>query len=170
MKKKRTKKKRSAKKAAPKKSAQKKPSKKKKVVKVEAIRRRHPTEEERKQFNKDKRLAKKYATDKEKTAQLLDEAIVKAERNKGDLKKVWEGLLALFRLIRAWLKGEYPQVLWRTIVLVIAAIIYLVNPFDAIPDFIPGIGYVDDAAVIAFVINSIRGDLDEFLEWERSKK
>lgn len=78
-------------------------------------------------------------------------------------------MLALFRLIRAWVKGEY-QVPWRTIVLAIAAIIYLVNPFDAIPDFIPVFGYVDDAAVIAFVINSIRGDLDEFLEWERLKK
>lgn len=58
----------------------------------------------------------------------------------------------------------------QTILWAIAAIIYFVNPFDVIPDFIPVVGYVDDSTVIAFVINSIRKDLDDFLKWERSKK
>jgi len=180
MKKKKAKKKRSTKKFTPRKTAQKKFPKnkkvakkktppKKKIVKVKAVQRR-PTEEERKQFNKERRRAKEYVTDKRKMSQLLEEAIEKAERNKSDLKKVWEGLLALFRLIREWLTRKYTQVPLKTILWIIAAIIYFVNPFDVIPDFIPGFGYIDDASVIAFVLNSIRGDLDTFLEWERSKK
>ncbi len=32
--------------------------------------------------------------------------------------------------------------------------------------FIPVAGYVDDAAVIAFVAAAIKSDLDNFLEWE----
>ncbi len=147
----------------------KKRPEKEKVTKVQVVR-RHPTEEERKQFAKEKRRAREYVTDKQKTAQLLKEAIEKATRNKGALRKLWVKLTALFRLLSAWAKGEYTEVSLKTILWVIAAIIYFVNPFDAIPDFIPGVGYVDDAVVIVFVINTIRRDLDKFLEWERTQK
>ena len=52
--------------------------------------------------------------------------------------------------------------------LAIAAILYFVNPFDVIPDFIPGFGYLDDATVIGFVIASIGSDIRKFRRWERS--
>ena len=147
----------------------KKPSEKEDVTKVQVVR-RLPTEQERKQFAKEKRRAREYVTDKQKTAQLLKEAIEKANRNKGALKKLWNQLKALFRLASAWAKGEYTEVSLKTILWVLAAIIYFVNPFDAIPDFIPGVGYVDDIVVVIFVINTINRDLDKFLEWERSQK
>jgi uncharacterized membrane protein YkvA (DUF1232 family) len=51
----------------------------------------------------------------------------------------------------------------------LAAVIYFLNPLDLIPDFIPGIGYLDDATVIAFVFSSIRKDLLKFLDWECQK-
>ena len=152
-----------------KKSDQKNPSENEEVTKVKVVR-RYPTEEERKQFGREKRRAREYVNDRQKAAQLIKEAIEKANRNKGALKKLWGKLTALFRLISAWVKGEYTEVSLKTILWVIAAIIYLVNPFDAIPDFIPGVGYLDDAVVIIFVVNSIHRDLDKFLEWERSRK
>jgi uncharacterized membrane protein YkvA (DUF1232 family) len=40
------------------------------------------------------------------------------------------------------------------------------NPFDVAPDFIPGIGYLDDAVVLGFVVNSIKKELERFLRWE----
>jgi len=69
-------------------------------------------------------------------------------------------------LLKAWRRGAYPVVPWRTIILGVAALIYFVDPFDLVPDFIPVVGYLDDATVIAFVIESIRRDLDKFLAWE----
>tara|TARA_B100001013_G_C24302433_1_gene321343 strand:- start:368 stop:538 length:171 start_codon:yes stop_codon:yes gene_type:complete len=48
----------------------------------------------------------------------------------------------------------------------LGAVIYFLNPIDLSPDMIPGIGYVDDVSIIAFVLNSIRADLQQFLEWE----
>lgn len=144
-------------------------SEKEEVTKVTVVR-RQPTEEEHKQFGREKRRAREYVNDRQKAAQLIREAIEKANRNQGALKKLLVQLKALFRLTSAWVKGEYTQVSMRTILWVIAAIIYFVNPFDVITDFLPGVGYVDDAAVIFFVINSIRRDLDKFLEWERSRK
>ena len=72
----------------------------------------------------------------------------------------------MVRLLKAWRRGDYPVVPWRTIILAIATLIYFVDPFDLIPDFVPVIGYLDDATVIAFVVESIRRDLDKFLAWE----
>ena len=115
-----------------------------------------------------KRAAADYAKDPEKTRHLLDEAVKRADQHRGPLKKVWDDLMTLFRLLRAWIKGEYKDVPWQTMVLVIAAIIYFVNPFDVIPDFFPFVGYIDDTAVIALVVKSIKADIETFRDWEKT--
>ena len=46
-----------------------------------------------------------------------------------------------------------PLVPRRYKVMGIAALLYLINPFDAIPDMLPGIGYLDDvAALTSFLV------------------
>jgi uncharacterized membrane protein YkvA (DUF1232 family) len=119
------------------------------------------------EFGKARSKAEEYARDPEKTIKLVDEALKKArQKRRGPLGEVWKYLTAIIRLVRAYARRQYTDVPWETIVLSIAAIIYFVSPIDFIPDFIPIAGYVDDAAVIAFVAASIKTDLDNFLEWE----
>ena len=48
---------------------------------------------------------------------------------------------------------------------VVAALLYFVIFADLIPDFIPFLGFTDDALIIAWVYNSIRDDLDAYEEW-----
>jgi uncharacterized membrane protein YkvA (DUF1232 family) len=57
----------------------------------------------------------------------------------------------------------------ENIILITAALIYLVSPADAIPDFIVGIGFVDDGAVIAYVFNSLSEDIESFKNWKEGK-
>lgn len=115
-----------------------------------------------------KKKAEIYASDKTRASILIRKALHKAEKQKNNLIKIWDDLTNLFRLILAWNDGTYTEIPWKTIVLAIAAMIYFVNPFDVIPDFLSGIGYLDDISIIAFVIKSIHQDLDNFLKWERS--
>lgn len=112
------------------------------------------------------KTARVYAEDKKKTEHLLNEAARKARREKGLVGKFVEDLGALLRLLRAWVKGQYTIVPWKTIILALVAVIYFVNPFDLVPDFVPLVGYVDDAGVIGFVLRSIGKDLRKFQEWE----
>ncbi|MFQ5651053.1 MAG: YkvA family protein [bacterium] len=121
-------------------------------------------------FSSARSLAEEFARDKSKTGHLLDDAISKAERNRTVLDNIWEDLQALFRLIRAWRKGAYAQTPWQTIIFAIAGIIYFVNPFDIVPDFLPGAGYLDDATVVGFVLKSIKHDIAHFLSWETMQK
>jgi len=53
----------------------------------------------------------------------------------------------LYEMLCDYLDGKYKGVPWRTIAMVIFALLYVINPFDLIPDFIPGVGWIDDAAV-----------------------
>ncbi len=54
----------------------------------------------------------------------------------------------------------------------LGALIYFVSPVDLIPDMIPGVGYVDDAAVIAFALTMVGDDLEDYKNWrtEAGKK
>jgi uncharacterized membrane protein YkvA (DUF1232 family) len=119
-----------------------------------------------------KSKATEYLGDPKKTEKLLEDAAKKAknyEKNRGPLDEVWSYLTALYRLLRAYFRGDYRDIPWRSIVLVTVGIVYFVSPIDLIPDFIPVVGLVDDAAVIMFVVNQIKADLDNFLAWEISQ-
>ena len=43
-----------------------------------------------------------------------------------------------------------------------AAVVYFVNPLDLVPDFLPLLGFVDDAAVIGFVVESLREEMRRY--------
>lgn len=121
-----------------------------------------PPKRAQKHFNR----AKAYADDPKKTADLLARANKKAQKNTRALATVWDDLTALFRLVGSWVGGKYKDVPTQTILLAIGAIVYFVSPIDAIPDFIPVVGLIDDAGVIGWVIKSIRGDVKRFRDWE----
>lgn len=118
-------------------------------------------------FKRAEKRAKRLSSDPDKALGLVDRARKRAYRRKGALGKVWDDLMALFRLVQAWAAGGYKVVPIKTILLAIAAIIYFVTPFDAVLDFLPVIGFSDDVAVILCVLASIRDDVEDFKAWEK---
>lgn len=77
-------------------------------------------------------------------------------------------LPVLIRLTKAFAKGEYRQVPWKSVVLAAVGLLYFVTPIDLIPDVIVGTGFLDDAIVVAYVLKAIRDDLSKFEDWEAS--
>lgn len=100
---------------------------------------------------------------------LLSQALQKAYAKRSVLYKIFEDFLLLFRLVRAWVMGEYRQVPRSTILWAVVAILYFLSPLDAFPDIFPG-GYIDDVAMISFIIKRIKDDLDKFSGWESEEK
>jgi uncharacterized membrane protein YkvA (DUF1232 family) len=81
-------------------------------------------------------------------------------------KENWPYLQTMLRLIRAYERGEYQQVSNDALMWIVAALNYLVDPFDLIPDMTPFLGFVDDAIVVGFVVDKTRQMLDDFMMWE----
>jgi uncharacterized membrane protein YkvA (DUF1232 family) len=80
-----------------------------------------------------------------------------------------EKFFTLGRLLRAYAQGEYKTIPWKSLLLIVAAILYFINPIDLIPDLLPIIGLSDDFAVLFMVYKSIGSDIDNFLLWEKSR-
>lgn len=80
-----------------------------------------------------------------------------------------EDLKTLIRMAKYWVSRKYTGVSQQTILYVIVAVIYFVTPTDFVPDFLIGLGFVDDIAVISWVLNTIKKDLDSFKEWENKE-
>jgi uncharacterized membrane protein YkvA (DUF1232 family) len=110
--------------------------------------------------------AKDYLEQPEKTKELINRATKKATEKKGILKDTWNQLQLLFELVTAWRKGEYRKLPTGSILMIIATIIYFVAPIDIVPDFLVGLGILDDAAVIGFTLKQISSDLDKFKLWQ----
>ena len=79
-----------------------------------------------------------------------------------DLAKFFEYVKLFFELLKAYLNREYREVPIGTIAAIVGALAYVLCPLDLIPDFIPGIGYIDDAGVLALCIKLVKTDLDKF--------
>jgi Uncharacterized conserved protein len=108
-----------------------------------------------------------YLSDPERLRALFDEASRKAATiPRESFKDSWSYLQSMLRLIRAYVRGEYRNAPRDSLLTVIAAVAYLVDPFDLIPDEIPFLGFLDDATVIGFAATRARAALDEFMIWE----
>ncbi len=76
----------------------------------------------------------------------------------------------LIRMIKASASGEYKGLPWKSLVSVVAVLLYFVSPIDFIPDFLPVIGITDDVALVIWLIKTIGNDISKFSEWEKNEK
>ena len=115
--------------------------------------------------------AKWFAKNPEALRELLHAAVRKTKSiPKAPFADMWGYLQAMLRLIRAYYRGEYRSVKIANLVLIIGAIIYVLDPWDLIPDWIPGLGFVDDATVLAFAVQKTRETLEDFKAWETTAR
>jgi uncharacterized membrane protein YkvA (DUF1232 family) len=82
---------------------------------------------------------------------------------------VKEKFQILGRLVKAYATGQYRAIPWKTILIIVAAIIYFLNPLDLLPDLVPVLGFTDDFGVLLWVYNTVSIEIDKFLTWERSQ-
>ena len=121
------------------------------------------------EFAKAVQSAKAYVGNPSRLSALFDEAAKQAESMPREpFLETWPYFQAMLRLIRAYAAGSYRDVPESTLVVIIAAVVYVVNPLDVIPDAVPALGYLDDATVIALAVRRSRQALDDFMTWETS--
>lgn len=95
-----------------------------------------------------------------------EEDISKKIASTNMLEKYTELAKVMFGMLKDYRKGIYTNVPWFTIASIAFGFLYVLNPFDLIPDFIPGLGYIDDLAVLSFGLRFIETDLHNYLDWK----
>ncbi len=68
----------------------------------------------------------------------------------------------LWSMLGDYISGKYRDMSWGVIAAVAFAVLYVINPIDLVPDVIPVLGWLDDAAVIALVIRTLREQLRKY--------
>jgi uncharacterized membrane protein YkvA (DUF1232 family) len=109
--------------------------------------------------------AKVTEKDIEKVVNREDE-IKKQFKARGPLKRFIEDGRMLMAMIKDFRAGNYRGAMRWTIAAAAFALIYVLNPFDIIPDVIPFVGAVDDASVVAACLMLIERDLFKYREWK----
>ncbi len=135
----------------------------------ENLRKNVEIEFKKNQYEKYKLKALEYVNNKEKAKVLLKDAMNKSKNvtNKGPLGEIWDKVQLLFSLLRDWISGTYKEIPLNSITMVIIGLIYFVVPLDIIPDWIPGIGVIDDAFILGLVIKQIANDLEDYEIWKK---
>jgi uncharacterized membrane protein YkvA (DUF1232 family) len=86
--------------------------------------------------------------------------------NANALRKYTELGKLMFGMLKDYRSGVYSNIPWFTIASIVFALLYVLNPLDLIPDFIPGLGYIDDFAILTITIRFIETDLHKYLDWK----
>lgn len=125
---------------------------------------------------RDRKIIKAIDKNKEKAIQFIDDD-VKVEETLQDFEKRLKlipkiggrasDVAVMLSMVRAYVKKQYREVPKTSILLAIATGIYVVNPFDVMPDVLPFVGYVDDAAAIGMLLQSIHMDIDKYRKWQK---
>ncbi|HEY5134300.1 MAG TPA: DUF1232 domain-containing protein [Candidatus Nanopelagicales bacterium] len=74
------------------------------------------------------------------------------------------------RMVRDVLKGDYDGLGRGRLLLMLAAVLYIVSPVDLLPEAILTIpGLADDAAVAAWLVASLLGATSAYRMWENGR-
>lgn len=93
-----------------------------------------------------------------------------AKINHPEWKKYKQKIILMFQFLKDVKQKKYPETPWKTLAAMIFTVLYIINPLDLIPDFIPIIGYIDDLAVFGFVLKLINKDLESYQKWKLAQK
>ncbi len=65
-------------------------------------------------------------------------------------------------------KNQQFNISNKTLGLIVLGLVYFVTPVDIIPDFLPVLGYADDLSVLIAVYNSVKHEVEAFIQWEKT--
>ncbi len=97
-------------------------------------------------------------------------AIRKKFEHVGPLGEYLQNVELLISLVKDYWTGEYRTIPWWALSAIVFALLYVVSPVDLIPDFIPVIGYLDDAAVVSVCLKLVEQELQTYKAWKEKRE
>lgn len=130
---------------------------------------KEPNSKQRKYFERFKKKAANIVNDSDALKETLEktsEKLKSSQADEGLRAKLVDYVKLVIRMIKNSVNGHYQHLPWQTLVMMLAGIIYFLAPIDALPDFIPVAGLVDDATILLWLGKSFQDDLSKYKAWE----
>ena len=125
-------------------------------------------QEVEKELNSYKEEAKEILKDKDKTEKYLEKIEEKLRTIKG-VGPILGQIPVLISLVRAYIRKEYTQFPFVSVIGILTSLLYFLNPMDIVPDVLIGAGLVDDALAVTLILKLLDADLSMYKEWKKEK-
>ena len=76
--------------------------------------------------------------------------------------------MLLSSLVKDYWKGRYRKIPYKAIAGIAFTILYVLNVVDLVPDFIPGLGLLDDATIVGLCLKMVSTDIEQYKIWKTS--
>ncbi len=117
-----------------------------------------------------KRLENTRVDEKKISDTLNKQEYVNKVSRKGPLKEKINDIKLLFEMLKnnneKNKKGEIFAISVTSIAVIVGALLYIVSPLDLIPDAVPVIGFIDDAAIITATILKLNKEIQDYKKWK----
>lgn len=125
------------------------------------------SEEEEKKINEKFNSYKEKSYSEDDMNKVFDnEDKIMGKMNDKNLKGFIEDVKIFFMMLKDFFTRKYTDVPIGTIMAIAGSLLYVLSPIDIIPDFIPGVGYLDDAGVIAACMNFVKIDIKKYKQFK----
>ena len=111
--------------------------------------------------------AKLYALNPLKLKSLLQK--LGSLMSRQGLSKVKDHLILMRDYLSDIATGKYKEYDGKKLIIIVAAIIYVVTPIDFLPDFIPP-GWIDDISIVAWALKEASEELEKYKNYKETNK
>lgn len=103
--------------------------------------------------------ARKYVANPKKLRLLLLQ--VSTYLSKDGLSNVKTNMLLMYHYLQDIVTGRYKEYNFSKLLLIVAVLIYVISPFDLLPDMLPT-GLLDDSSLIVWALKEVSDELANY--------
>ena len=89
-----------------------------------------------------------------------------AGRGRSAPERLFRVVVLLVELLGDYFRRRYREIPYSTIAASAFAILYVINPIDLVPDFLPVVGWSDDITIVGLILAAIGLDLRKYCQFK----
>ncbi len=109
-------------------------------------------------------LEQSQGVSKENVARMLDnmEGIIDEVGEVEELHELKPDIKIAISMVRDYHEGIFKEITWEKVAGLTYSLLYLLDPRDGIADTVPGLGFLDDFAVLVLGLELVQDELEAY--------